>query len=250
MTNVTSVASWLVESFRFTGFVPAGIALDAKDWFAQAAQTPAESSVSQPPLGQYVEQGLVEIGNLRLAISPGRFDWTYSPPNSPADEIRNIGPVNVGLAVFRTLIERWLPKCPPLARLAVGIVLVRPVTTLAEGYRDLARYLPFLKALDVEGAEDFFYTINRPRRSELGSIVVNRISRWSVVRFQSVQIQINVAGSQPSQVVPIDIGCGSRLDLDINTKPVAASELTVSSDKLFAELVSTALEISEKGDIR
>ncbi|MGC1400795.1 hypothetical protein [Candidatus Binatus sp.] len=249
MTDVTPVAPWLVESCRFTGFVPAGATPDTKNWFAQAAQTPAESSTSRPPVGQHVEQGVVESGKLTLAISPGRFDWTYGPPDVPANEIRSIGALDTVVPAFRGVIERWLPQCPTLGRLATGLVLVRPVKTRTDGYRDLARYLGFLRTLDFEDAEDFFYAINRPRQSTHGNIIVNRISRWSVVKFQTVQIQIDLGGSRP-QVVPVDVGWGARLDLDVNTKPGAESELPIPVSKAFSELVSMALEISQKGDIK
>lgn len=243
-------AAWLVESCRFTGFVPAGTMVETAGWFAEAAQAPVQSKVSQPGISQDVEQGPFESGKLTLAMNPARFDWTYTAADLPGllTEIRNVGPLESAIEIFRAAISRWESRCPSLTRLAFGLVLVRPATTQAAGFRDLSRYLPFIGQLGLDGAEDFGYSINRPRQLELSGLVANRISRWSVVKFQSMQIQIELGGSRP-QVTPVDIGWASRLEVDINTKPIS-EKLPVAPRDLFPELISLALEISERGDVK
>ena len=104
----------------------------------------------------------------------------------------------------------------------------------------LGEYLPFLKP----PAKDFFFQINRPRKSTAlrDGTEINRLSRWSVM-----PIGISVGDFSPASIRTLQL---PRVEIDVNNAPV--SEGTVPPDSisdLVSELGTVLFEIATKGDI-
>jgi hypothetical protein len=145
-------------------------------------------------------------------------------------------------------MTRWLGHCPPLVRLAFGVVVFEPVGDRVEGYRRLGEHLPGIH-LDPDGSYDFFYQINRPRNSTVvETLKINRLSRWSVSRFVPIRLMIAPPSIQSAPVGAQQEAC--RIELDINTAAEFAGELPGARlAQLFEELKNLAVEIATRGDI-
>ena len=148
---------------------------------------------------------------------------------------------------FVEFSEVGLKSCPPVTRLALGAVLVKPVSDLDAGYTELSRYLPGVK-LDFQQATDFLYQINRFRpSSSVSGVVVNRLTKWAMSVSGSIGISLTPGSGVVVPSGPPQYAC--RLELDINSAPSADSIDTVKVGDLFREFVDLGYEIAEKGDI-
>ena len=130
----------------------------------------------------------------------------------------------------------------------VGAVLNGPVASKVEANTELARFLP---TVDLSpNSSDFLYQINRPRQLTLpGSpnLMVNRISKWSVVRWR--RGVISASGGQVTMSPTVD-ATAYRLELDINTDASFKGELPHERlGEVFEFLVRLGVEISQRGDI-
>jgi hypothetical protein len=122
-----------------------------------------------------------------------------------------------------------------------------PAQDRIAAYRKLAQYLPDVK-IDPEHSEDFFYQINRPRRSEvIETLKINRLSKWSSGAVLLARFALN---KQQTVQQPTAVGNHSlRIELDLSTDPSFVGELPSGElPKLFAELEHLALELISKGD--
>ena len=214
---------------------------------------PPEVRVSQPRMGGQQEEGPFEEGKLVLTIQPTRVDWLFAvaedkEPN--VGEITAIGAFPELLDKFLTQMLHWfeLETCPSAQRLAFGAVLLQPVESRQEGYRQLSAYLPCVQ-LDPAGSSDFFYQINRPKNSSSGmaGLRINRLSKWSVAVTRGSVLsfgQVSTLHTLGSE----HFAC--RLELDINTAPGFSGELTQEElPVIFQELVDLGKEIAQEGDI-
>jgi len=123
---------------------------------------------------------------------------------------------------------------------------MEPVENRAAGYRNLSRYLPAVR-LDPEGSQDFYYQINRPRRSTVvDGLQINRLSKWSVAQFVPITLMLT------PQSVQSGVGAGEeacRIEVDVNTAPHGNAELpSARLPEVFGELVRLGEEIVSKGD--
>lgn len=242
-----STRQLLAESLRLTAFAAASARVDASGWWTQLVGSSPETSTSKPGRAELREIGRVGTRNLLLSVLPGRVDWILvAPADAQAVDETRIGPFREALEAFRTLMLRWLQTCPPIVRLAFGAVVIEPVESRVAGYRNLSRYLRAVQ-LDAEGSQDFFYQVNRPRRSNVvDGLQINRLSKWSVA--QSVPITLMLT----PQSVQSGMGAGQeacRIEVDINTAPRENAELpSAMLPEILGELVWLGEEIVLAGD--
>jgi hypothetical protein len=238
---------WLAESLRMTVLLMAdGDPAEISSWWGRVMPEPPEQSVRRPV---YSDVGSFGKGRITLNVNPLRVDWLYTPTPAPLGEdgFQNLGSLKDAIDQFRPAMAKWLGLSPAIARLAFGAVLWRPVKDKLDGYHTIAVYLPAV-TLDGSKSSDFLYQINRPRRSKIPNLEINRLSKWMVGQIQSI-----IVSGTPGAVPVTVLGAahhGCRLELDINTSADYQGLLPQQEVQgIFGELVTLAEEIAEKGDI-
>lgn len=205
---------------------------------------------------QREETGTFQDSTLTLAIDLLRIQWIVGPRlDAESLNLENQPPVLGSFmerqAWFCGLMERWLPNCPPLVRLAFNASLWHAVSDHQSGYRMLNRYL---RCVEVDpGSSDFLYRINRARPSAttIQGLIVNRLSTWTVAKF-AVALHA-VSGGDVPQIERQPFQDSQRffcaVELDINTNPNFQGPLPPQElASLFAELVSAGVQIATHGD--
>lgn len=256
-TKRPPLSAWQTGALRLTAFPSPSAQTKDIDWWNDVVGEQPDKRESRPRTLDQIEEGPYRNGKLTLSVSALRIDWVYEPivpePPSGATEIPTLGSFPRTIKVFRESMSKWfqLGTMPSLVRLAFGAILLQPVEDHVEGYELLSRYLKI--DLDVEGSSDFFYQINRPRNSETSvpNLRINRLSKWSVSRFQKVLFSVSPASFTPSTVQRSKDLYACRLELDINTVPDFEDEFGRQAlPKVFSELVDLGKEIAQKGDIK
>jgi hypothetical protein len=253
--KVTELPSnvWLAESLRFTGFPSPTAEYSEPTWWENLVGENPERRVSQPKTNTMLEQGNFGDNQLVLSLNPLRIDWRLVPREASGSEMQTIptiGSFSDSLPRFLKLINRWIQEgmCPQLKRMAFGAILFFPVNDRLSGYEAISKYLASVKLVGATST-DFLYQINRPRnsKSNVPNLIINRLSRWSVMAVQGALMGIR-PGMVEARFGSESSAC--RLELDINTDAKFSGSLP---DELrFAimeELTSLAVEIAEKGDI-
>jgi hypothetical protein len=189
---------------------------------------------------------------LVLRVQATRIDWVLQKAglHAPPVSLPIIGSFRAATEVFRGFVERWLGMCPPVHRLAFGGLVYLPVSSRAEGYNILSELLPF--RLDADEASDFMYQINRPRqvKSDGCEYKLNRLAKWSVARFEVMEVEIPSGGVSARERTR-EIGNACQVELDVNTAPGEQPE-TLRGDELmgiFRHLIHAGEEILTHGDI-
>lgn len=251
MTDTPSGQDWQVEQLRLTAFPVELVPTRGLDWWESLSHAPAVSRTERPAEGVLVEQGPFspEAGPnvlLTLEVGPMRIDWRLSFGGERADPNQPpiIGSFSTVLAPFASLTRTWLQRAPAIQRLALGAILLAPVENTKAGYARLATFLPF----DLDpNSSDFLYQINRPRPAQaLDGLEINRLSKWSVARMQSLRLAI---GPASPTVEAVDVLTASRLEFDVNTSPKWETALPSEAlPALLDELVGLGQEIAAKGD--
>src|SRR5438445_5663899 len=178
---------WHARSLRLTAFpMPGSDLSQAPNWQGLVGQAP-EATVSRA--GQVVETGPLRPGVLQLAKQgPLRADLVLSAvpnPEGPDPELPALGVVQDAVAVFGPFAETFLHGSPPLQRIAFGADLVYPRQSRDEAYRYLTEAIRGAR-IDLDGASEFLYQINRPRESALlRGVRLNRLSKWSASMWQN-----------------------------------------------------------------
>ncbi|MDA2926834.1 hypothetical protein MYX78_06310 [Acidobacteria bacterium AH-259-G07] len=251
--NQSLIPVWESELLRLTAFPSPATRIVEPNWWERVVGEPAETRTSRPRerLGLQ-EEGKLEDRYLVLTIQPDRIDWVLTPvvDRRETEEFLTMGPFLVTVEAFLNLMLSWLrlDDCPSLVRLAFGAVLLQPTNSLDRGYRKLLEYLPKVE-IDLVGASNFFYQINRRRTSNSGidGLDVNRLSKWSVQARQGLRLAV---GETLVKYKTQEKRFACRLELDINTAPEFEGELVQEKlPEIFQELVNLGREISEKGDI-
>lgn len=243
------VSVWQVESLRLTVFLAPGAVVSDSTW-EDLVGKPPEISVRRP---HYQDEGEFEDGRLTLATQPSRVDWLYTADLRKIETgLPTVGSFPDAVSKFQQLMYRWLKGCPPITRLAFGTILLQPVGSRIEGYKRIAKHLPFVK-LDGENSSEFMYQINRPRVSNnINILQINRLSKWSVIAMRHLQLVIpvgQVAIAQPATLGEEKSAC--RLELDINTSHAFSGELPKERVlPIFDELIVLGKEIAERGDVQ
>jgi hypothetical protein len=228
-----------------------------QSWWRELTGAEPENVLDRPQKRERAASGTLQGVSLALGIDLLRVHWTASP-RVDAENLNLVDqPAMLGQFVdrqrwFRDLMTQWLPRCPPITRLAFTAGLFQPVADHVGGYQLLDRYL---RSVDVDPqSSDILYRINRRIDSATGvpGLVINRLSTWAVAKFGFL-VQTVVAGGQPQGEQELLRGerFGCALDLDINTAPELQGQLPVANlPAIFAELVEAAVEIARRGDTR
>lgn len=246
--NKVDLATWQAESLRVTCFPSSVTDINSKNWWLDVIGEQPENTIIRAKDGFRQEEGHVNGQKVILGIQPIRTDWLMVPNDEGGET--SIGSFQAGLNSFITIMSSWLKISPPLRRLAFGTVLVFPIDSRQLGYELLGNYLPNVK-LDPVGSSDFLYQINRPRSSQtaISDLLINRLSKWSVLRRGLVGFELSPTTPMAS-VVPSSETLACRVELDINTSADYKGDLP--SDKLleiFNELIDLTKEIALEGDI-
>lgn len=177
------LTAWQATGFRLTAFPSPAADFEGTTWWTDVVGTEPERRISKPKMSQQQDEGPSCDGNLILNVQPSRIDWLLQPPREELEQISfpSIGSFPEVLDSYVKLMISWLasPTCPPLIRLAFGAILIQPTQDRAEAYKRLGPYLHYVE-IDPKASSDFFYQINRPRKSRTG------IS--SLLSFSSLQI--------------------------------------------------------------
>jgi hypothetical protein len=247
------LAAWQTQTLRLTAFPSPSVQIIQPTWWHDLMGEEPENRSLQPRKGGLREEGPFADGNLILGVAPTRIDWFYTPTvdeKQVSEGFLTISPLHDAIGVFAPLMNRWfeLETCPTVRRLAFGGVILQPVQDRQTGYQRIMQYLP-LAQMDIDNSSDFSYQINRKRNSRvIPDLSINRLSRWSVVAHQDIEMPIPPALThQP--LGPIYHAC--QLELDINTVPEFPGEFERGQlSSIFQELIDWAVEIAREGDIR
>jgi hypothetical protein len=238
--------SWEAEGLRFSAFPPPSVAFELKPlWETLVGKVPEEVQ-ERPQQGLRNEFGPLLDDHFFVTQLFSRIDFILAvhPQKAFGLEVVSVGPYERAEKAHVELAKKWLKGAPSLGRIAYAPTLVHRVDSVEQGYKVLRELLPRLP-LD-EGAQSLLWQINRPRPSKVvNGVTINRLSKWSVTTQQRMQLlpetQIVFSG-------PVSTMSACKLELDIYTDPIEplpAENLV----PLLDELIATAKEISERGDI-
>ncbi len=171
---------------------------------------------------------------------------------SPDPGFNFIGEYTKMLPIFIQAVAPWLrlEHFGAILRVAVGAILLYPVESRIEGYKHLARLLPSY-TFNFDNTRDFSYQVNRRLDTEIGgtSSYINRISRWSVMRKQTIGIVLSDAGESLKQALsPNEYACRVFLDISTPRDPTITLESSEVPD-IIESFHNLGTEIAEKGDI-
>lgn len=245
---VTSPVNWFVESLRCSVFSIEELEpqqfLDAWERLMQAP--PDETAIKERQQLVTVE-GAFEPGRLHVEIRPRRIDWRLRP--GVDDGTRTyplLGAYNEVEEPFTDKMQEWLRRaCPPVHRLAYGVVLVLPADDIAAANRQLDDLVQSVRLLAPDSSRDLEFRVNMRRNSQrVEELPVNRLAKWSAIELQRLEISQDIGqrvGSWKSEPM-------CRLELDVNSAPEHVDVLR-DTLPLFEELVAFANEISKEGDV-
>lgn len=244
-----TLEKWLVQNLRLTVFSDKSVDIqETPNWWEEITGEIPENKVIRPRENSFREEGSLGNGIFALNIVGRRIDWSWQSifdPNQESEEVHAIGNFIEASEQFQTWVQKWLETFPTSTRLAFGGVFVLPVSERKAGYTEISRYL---QCIDIDlDSREFQYSINRPRlsRSDIPSVEINRLSRWSVSALRKFMIEPGEKG----QALGEFNFC--RVELDINTSAVYNEIIPNSkSVEVFLELFNLGKEILEKGDIK
>lgn len=249
---------WFVQQLRFSAFSPSATPeLLSNIWPLISVNSP-ESDESRPregfrrmaaPEGEFV---------LEIVTQPGRFDIVESaaPTLAGIQPIIHFGQAEPQLTAFSTRVHSLfdgLGDSIKLQRLALGIVLVRPVANRETAYQELGKLLSI--NLDPGRSRDFLFQINYPEvfNYNKGSIELNRLSRWSAMRSQHFMLQVaqNAAGEPVPARTELAVG-ETFIRCEIDNSSAAENFETLSRDSwqtIFDKLIELAM-VTASGEPR
>jgi hypothetical protein len=217
------LADWQAEQVRLTIFSMSDAQTSPQQWWGEIVNSEPDDVNMNPKKRSASVQGAYGSGMLMLRMEPGRIDWLFGPGQAEFEasiatsELPSLGAALSALETFSGTVERWLLRedLPVVGRMAFGAVLMHPETDRNAGYDRLPDYLPV--QLPPESS-DFLFQINRPQRSATGidGLILNRLSKWSVIRLSIMPTAI----ARTSETVSL------RVELDINTMPTAFARIT------------------------
>lgn len=255
-TSVSGIA-WNAEQLRCTIFPSESpLSRDLKQLWIRLSEEKYDEYFERPDQQQIVKQR--EEFQFTITSLIDRVHFYFTPlEHSDSQESPNLGFNFIGeyarmLPIFTQAVAPWLDMehWGAIHRVATGAILLFPVESRIEGYKHLARLLPSY-TFNFDNTRDFSYQVNRRLDTEIGgtSSYINRISRWSVLRKQTVGIVLSDAGEPLKQALsPNKYAC--RLFQDISTPQDLATNLGSSEVPGIIEyLHNLGTEIAEKGDI-
>lgn len=203
--------NWLVQQLRFSAFVQgASPQLLDNIWELISSDRP-ETDESRPREGFRRLAASVDDGSmLEVILMPGRFDVLRLPAASAEIlPLIHLGDARQRVDSFASLISAMLPRLNidiQIQRIALGLVLIRPVVSREEAYRELQTLLPV--DLNPETSRDFLYQINHPETLQVGQdlLELNRLSRWSAMRTLHFNFTLPLAAAQNGTPISTQTG--------------------------------------------
>lgn len=237
---------WDAEGIRFSAMPPPSVAFELKPlWEAVVGKAPEEVQ-ERPQQGVRNEFGPFLDDHFFITQLFSRIDLIFGvlPQKAVELDLVSTGPYERAERAHVELSKKWLKVAPSLGRMAYAPTLVHRVSSVEEGYACLREMLPRLPLDD--GARNLLWQINRPRPSKVvKGITINRLSKWSVLTHQRMHMA-QEGGLMFSSPVAQSIAC--KLELDIYTDPIEPLPAETLLP-LLEELIATAKEISERGDV-
>lgn len=247
------ISDWQVQVLRLTVFYRPGAQFDISGWWAKLTGDQPETETEKPKESTIIQEGSFKDGRLTLVKAPSIIDLRLQLPEKIID--LSSGLPTIGsfeqqepdfVKISNKLLE--LDSLPPINRVAFGSVVILPMESHVQAYKELAAYIKTVK-IDADNSRDFLYRINRRRPSQIKAegLTINRLNKWSVVGFQTGVFPPLAAGAS-LVTSPPKYAC--HLELDIST--CQESQDNLPKKELFPileELVSMAKEIITKGDI-
>jgi len=244
-------AAWQPLHLRLTAFPINPAAAMERDWWREAFGQPPETSTRKKHL--HTDTDVIQEMRITLTVDPQNMNWVFQPVVDPMNfgpDLATLAPLPEALAGCAELFAKAFGCLPAVRRLAFGGMLAHKVQDHEEGYRFLDAYLPDVTL--SPDSSDFSYSINRKRPSKSGieGLYINRLSKWSILRWELRAGVISVAMPPPTHLVREDGGFACLVDLDINTPAEREDPLPVDQlSAIWAELVALGFEIAARGDI-
>ena len=237
---------WKPNQFRLTLFPEKDFEPSPLDWWRELLGSDPEVQQTISRKSEIHLEGNYEGGSLQLNVNPIRIDWRYIAIQENQDELEvaTLGTYADNMSVFFDLMGNWLNTEPvsSVKRLAFGSILVYEVETTSDGYKFLTSFLESSVKIDTDNSSDLFYQINRPRK--LNNIVINRLSKWAVLKLQSGVYSDSDLRFGNNELY------AARLEVDINTSPNTDKIFTIQEcNDLYQILSDLGEEIALKGDI-
>lgn len=250
---------WLCESLRLSALwgtteIPKD---SAKLSWENVVGTAPDESESKPKLGIVKDSGIVAGRNLVLSrvVAPGRVDWIASPEPQHlvvGKLVPNIGDTDSAYQDFQQILFEKTAEVYNAPRFALGLTAVKMTAGKQESYAKITQYLK-RSQLDITGASDFVFQINRPRKPVTGIAdpAINRLSKWQSIMIAPIAIILNTtlktAQSTDLNREPIH---AIRVELDINNSGEGLSLFSnIERLSLLTEFGKLASEILREGDI-
>lgn len=249
--------TWLVQQLRFSAFVPSPSPnLLSTVWPLLSNDSP-ESDESRPREG-FRRMAAPEADSvLEAATLPGRFDIVKSQAASAEIQpIIHFGDAFPQLDAFAERIRSMLNGLGQeinIHRLALGVVLVRPVASREAAYEELGKLLSL--ELNPATSRDFLYQINHPETFAhgSGSIELNRLSRWSAMRTQRFMLQVtpNAIGQPVSSQTELAAGENFvRCEIDNSSAAEMVDGLSLDSWQLIFNRLIELAHVTASGEHR
>jgi len=187
-----------------------------------------------------------------LTVEATRTLWTasvdesgpvFSERDDPPTRIPVLGQFLERQRWFRETLANWLSNFPlPVHRLAFIGHLLQQTDGPRAAYERLSQYL---RAVDLDPAtSDFFYRINRRRKSAVSEVGINRLTMWRAHK----QAKTWVDSESPHKGPSIEFHSAS-FEFDVNTAPEFKEHIPKDRlPALFDELVDCVVEIAAVGD--
>lgn len=250
-----SSGDWKIELLRATVFFGPNAQFAGDNWWRDAVGNEPDTKIVRSKTGEATHQGLAFGGQLTLRLQPSRVDWLLNRVPSDVND-SNVPDFEIAVGNFADIYPQfsevmtaWFRVVQPApVRIALGAILLLPVTDRVHGYRQLRPYLPSVK-IEPDSMSDFLYRVNRRRRSESGidDLKINRLANWSVAAIELRGLRMARGNAEVINSQSLSF---CRLEFDINTgADFLGSFSTDQSVAVFDELRRLGVEILERGDI-
>lgn len=251
-TKDVSSTKWNVSLLRFTLFPHQNYEHDNEWWMKIFGYSPDNYNFDRKINRHHYESDFQE-GLMNLDLNPLRIDFNYFA--NKLTTFTQVCDLNLGLIEdvipkFISSINNFLnlENCPNAQRIAFGSTFFIGTKSRKTGYKVLSQYLPKIE-IDPENSRDFLYQINRRRPSSvIDGLLINRLTKWLVVQYQTGLIPDPNTGQRPLSFDEKEYSV--NVDLDINSQPDYNSVITPKTQStLLDEFVMLSKEIAEKGDV-
>ncbi|QXH96076.1 hypothetical protein HU749_006730 [Pseudomonas ogarae] len=243
--SLPDIKEWHVETLRLTVFSIEPISGVGREWWKQVTKFDPETAVNRPSAGEYFESGEFLGGQFELKTAFNRVDWSLSFPFTDLPGAPK--PEEIHALTFKWLMafKSWLTSLDfGVARVAVGAVFIKKISSIAVGNSLISDYLHFVNVNDGCEIEDLMIQVNSPSSfKSVEGLRHNRIIKLGVLERQVITIGPAGFPNAASDTV-------LRCELDMSS-PLGHQHAILASDsyELFSEMVHAYLSILKDGMI-